>query len=75
MNAEDIEKAIRETLVIENGQSVHLAVNKILALTKKDGCKHNKGTLYSPETGTVCIACKQKLVQIQVTEKEAKMYK
>lgn len=38
-------------------------------------CKHNYGTHYSPETGTRCQGCKQKLVMIQVTETEAKKFK
>lgn len=32
MKQEDIEKIIRETLVVENKQSIHHAVNRILKL-------------------------------------------
>lgn len=38
-------------------------------------CKHNKGTFYSPATGLICKGCKQKLIQVWITEKEKKEIK
>ena len=35
----EIEKAIRETLVISNPQSINIAVKKILLLFSVSGCK------------------------------------
>lgn len=37
-----IEKAIKETLVIENKQSIHLAVEKILKLIENDKTRSNR---------------------------------
>jgi len=41
----------------------------------KEDCNHKFNTTYTPETGTVCSGCKQKLISIQVTEKQAKQFK
>lgn len=38
-------------------------------------CKHNHGTIYTPDTGTRCRGCNQKMVQVTMTEKEAKQFK
>jgi len=40
----DIEKAIRETLVIDNKQSIHIAVKKIITIIN-DNLKNESSTL------------------------------
>lgn len=37
-----IEKAIKETLVIGNKQSIHLAVDKILKIIENDKARENR---------------------------------
>ena len=57
----EIEKAIRETLVIDNPQSIYIAVKKILLLFSVSGrseqvpCKHNFVDFH--EDYKICTEC------------------
>lgn len=53
-----IEKAIRETLVIENKQSLDIAVNKILDIFyEKKKCYNCDEMVIMVSTGEICPKC------------------
>jgi len=59
----EIEKAIKETLVISNPQSIGIAVNKIKALfesnTQEKECKHKWVNRSEYDERKVCSKCNQ----------------
>ena len=64
----EIEKAIRETLVISNPQSIYIAVKKILDLFSVVGrseqliCQHPYSAIIGEEHGNPkCLKCGEKL--------------